>query len=242
MTRRGIFFLLIVLIAASEFLVSNEYLKGYLRSETYLAKEVKTPLDSISEYRIADEAPFRYRLLFSTLVRSTHDVLYDDTDADGFYVSYKFWSAFFYILSACSFFWMLLQCGFTERVSFGGTMIFLLLPPMVMAYTLPVHTREDTLAYSLFFIGLALLIKERRWPFFITSLLGVLTRETMLLLPLLYFFFGRDEKLNRKIMITAVPVILWILVRLFSGPAQYDMWEGLRWNMDNPEQVIGFSL
>jgi hypothetical protein len=242
MSRRSIFFLLIVLIASLEFFVSNEYLKGYLRSDEYLAKEIKTPLDSVYEYKIADEAPFRYRLLFSTIVTGTHDLLYDDKDAQGFYVSYKFWSIFFYVLSACAFFWLLIQCGFTDTLSFAGTMIYLLLPPMVMAYTLPVHTREDTAAYTLFFVGLGLLIKEGRWAFFVVSLLGVVTRETLLLLPLTYFFFGRDERLARKMAITFLPLVLWILVRLFSGGDKYDMWEGLRWNLDNPGQVIGFSF
>src|SRR5690606_40721261 len=69
--------------------------------------------------------------------------------------------------------------------------------------------------------------------------LGVLCRETLLLLPLLYFFWGKNTWVNRFIM-AGIPGILWLSLRLIMGHDEYDVWLGLKWNLDNPEQVVGF--
>jgi hypothetical protein len=240
MEKRWFFILIICLVAAIEFFVSNEALKGYLRSEITLAKEVKTPLETIDEYRIAEQAPFKYRLLFPTIIKGSYNLVYNGNDNLGFFYTYRFWSMVFYITSACSMFWLLLNVGFNNQQSLVGTMTFLFLPPMLLAFTLPVHTREDTLAYTLFFAGLALLIKEKRWPFMFIALAGVVARETLLLLPLLYFFFAKDESVIRRFFIAGLPLLLWTAIRIFMGYQDYDVWEGLRWNLNNPEQVIGF--
>jgi hypothetical protein len=240
MGTRSIIFVLIVLIAATEFFISNELLNGYLRSEINLARELKTPLDSIQEFRISKEAPFKYRLTFPAAIKGSYQVLSENDDPHTFYHVYKFWSLTFYILSACAFFWLLLQCGFVPWLGFIGTFVFLVLPPMLMAFTLPVHTREDTLAYTLFFAGLGFLVRQQRWVFFATCLVSVFTRETLLLLPLLYFFYGKDEQLIRKILISGLPILLWLAMRIAIGYDEYDVWLGLRWNLNNPDQVVGF--
>ena len=145
MSTRAVFLSLIVLIAAAEFFVSNYALKGYLRSKEYLGREIKTPADSLAQYRIADEAPFKYRLVFSSIIKSSHHLMFDGNDSDGFYQTYRAWSLIFYVTSACAFYGLLLTCGFNPSLSFTGTLIYLAMPAMIMAYTLPVHTREDTL-------------------------------------------------------------------------------------------------
>jgi hypothetical protein len=71
-------------------------------------------------------------------------------------------------------------------------------------------------------------------------MLGALTRETLLLLPLLYFFFAKDESIIRRFIIAGIPGAVWLSIRLFMGHEEYDVWEGLKWNLNNPEQVIGF--
>lgn len=242
METRAILLSLVVLIATAEFFVSNHALKGYLRADDYLAREIKTPADSLHEYRIANEAPFKYRLVFSSIIKSTHHLFYHGNESEGFFQVYRAWSLLFYITSACAFYGLLLTCGFSPALSFTGTLIYLALPPSIMAYTLPVHTREDTLAYTLFFTGLAFIIRQQRWPFALVAILGVMTRETLLLLPLLYLLFGKDEKIARKIFILIFSIAVWIGIRLGLGSEHYDMWLGFHWNMNNPEQVIGFTF
>jgi hypothetical protein len=242
METRAILLSFVILIAAAEFFVSNHALKGYLRDDEYLAREIKTPVDSLAEYRIANEAPFKYRIVFSSIVKSTHHLFFQQGDSDGFFQVYRAWSLVFFVTSACAFFGLLVSCGFSPGLSFAGTLIYLALPPSIMAYTLPVHTREDTLAYTLFFSGITFLIRQQRRQFALVSILGAMTRETLLLLPLLYLIFGKDEKISRKISILVISLAVWIGIRLGADGEPYDVWLGLRWNMNNPEQVIGFTF
>jgi hypothetical protein len=240
MMQRWTSYALVLIISGAMFVISNEGLKGYLRSEVYLAKEIKSPLDSIDQYRLSEEAPFKYRVAFPSIVKGSYGLLYEPIDVDGFYNTYRIWSLIFYCLSAVSMLWLLMVCGFNHRESFFGAMLFLFLPAMMMAFTLPVHTREDTLAYCLFFVGLGLLLKERRWPFLLLSIMGAFTRETLLLLPALYFLFAKDESPIRRATITVTPILVWLALRLYLGLESYDVWEGLRWNVENLNQVIGF--
>jgi hypothetical protein len=130
--------------------------------------------------------------------------------------------------------------GFNNGLSFAGAIIFILLPPMLMAYTLPVHTREDPLGYTILISGLICLVKERRWIFLVVAVAGALCRETLLLLPMLYFFFAKDEKIIRRLFISGVPVLTWLALRVSMGHEEYDVTEGFKWNNNNPEQVVGF--
>ena len=240
MNIRSTYFILICIFAGLLFIITNEYLRGYMRSPENLAKEVKSPVDSIYVYKIASQAPFKYRLLFPAVMKNTYEAAYDSPSPSGFYHIYRFWSWFFYIASAAAMFYLLNRVGFPLKYCLAGTFTFLLLPAMLFAFSLPVHTREDTLAYTLLFLGLAFLIDERRVAFLCISLLGVLTRETLLLLPLLYFFFSNDQNWIRRFVFAGHPGILWLSVRLWMGQEKYDFWEGLRWNLENPEQVVGF--
>lgn len=239
MEKRAVFCLVLVLFSTIIFFVSNHYMRGSLRSEVYLAKEIKSPLDSIAQYRIASEAPFKYRLLFPQIIKATYNALYDQPSTLGFYHVYRAWSLCFYVASVLAMFWLLSTCGFSASFSFGGAVTFVLLPPMLMAFSLPVHTREDTLGYTLFFAGLVFLLKKKNALFLLIACLGVLCRETLLLLPLLYFFFSENSWLSRFI-IAGIPGILWLSLRFIMGHDQYDVWLGLKWNLDNPEQVVGF--
>ena len=36
--------------------------------------------------------------------------------------------------------------------------------------------------------------------------------------------------------------VVWLGIRFAAGLEEYDVWLGMRWNMDNPEQVIGFTF
>lgn len=232
--------LLIFLFAVGLFFASNHGLRGYLRSPETLGKEIKSPVDSLEQYRHAGEAPFKYRPVFPMVVKTTYHLLTDANNPRLFYLTYKSWSAVFYGTSAVALFILLSTLGFSRAYSLAGTGIFLLFPAMLLAFSLPVHTREDTLAYTLFFGALASLARGRVWWFLVFAVLGALTRETLLLLPLLYFFFASDKNLIRKLFISGLPCAAWLLIRVLSTHEPYDPWLGLKWNLANPEQVVGF--
>jgi hypothetical protein len=242
MKNTWLFIALIAVMAGLLFFVSNHFMRGYLRSEITLAKEIKSPPVAIYRYTLSQEPPFRYRVVFPAIVKSIHTTFYTADDSRGFYVVYVGVSLIFYITSAVAMFWLLKQCGFDNILCFSGCIIYLLLPAMLLAFTLPVHTREDTLAYTLFFTGLGLLIRRDRWVFLCVSIAGALTRETLLLLPLLYLLFAKDERIFRRLFIAGVPVLAWLFVRFGLPQERYDVWEGLTWNLNNLEQVAGFTF
>jgi hypothetical protein len=240
MNKHRLFLFILALIAVVTFYVSNNTLRGYLRWEVNQDEVAAGSLEALDYYEITTRAPFKYRLLFPSIVKSTFKATYSADDVEGYYHTYKAWSLVFFTASVLAMFLLLRTIGFDERYSFLGSLIFLFLPAMLMAFTTPVHTREDTLAYTLFFTGLIFLIRERRILFVVICILGVLTRETLLLLPLLYLFYAKDDNLFRRLLISAAPAVLFVAVRVIIGFDKYDVWEGLKWNLDNPEQVIGF--
>jgi hypothetical protein len=233
-------YVIISLFAATVFFFSNQYLRGYLKCDSCLGKEIQASPDSLYQYKLASKAPFKYRLLFPTIVKTTHQVVFDRTNNIGFYFTYKFWSLLFYVTSSCLLFYLMTVAGFSNTWSFTGAIMFVLLPPMLMAYSLPVHTREDPLGYTILISGLVCLVKDKRWLFLLVAITGALCRETLLLLPMLYFFFAEDSKIIRRLFISGVPVLTWLALRVSMGHEEYDVTEGFRWNNSNPEQVIGF--
>lgn len=240
MKKERIYLLLLCVTAVSLFYFSIGNFKGSLSREKNEKDLAYHTIDSLDCYEITKKLPFKYRVLFPSIVNTSFYATHESNDPVGYFHTYKFWSLVFFVTSTLAMFYLLRSVGFEPGYSFSGALVFLLLPPMLLAYTLPVHTREDTLGYSLFFTGLIFLIKENRIWFIIVSLLGVFTRETLLLLPLLYLFYSGDKNLIRRFLISGAPVLVWIAIRLGIGMEKYDVWEGLKWNLDNPDQVIGF--
>jgi hypothetical protein len=233
-------YLIICLFATAIFFFSNENLRGYLRCDSCLGKEIQAPSDSLYQYNLSSKAPFKYRLLFPVIVKTTHQIVFGKDNNLGFYYTYKFWSLFFYVSASCLLFYLMSIAGFNNALSLAGAFLFILLPPMLMAYTLPVHTREDPLAYTILIGGLILLVKDKKWLFLFIASIGALCRETLLLLPMLYFFFAEDKIIMRRLFISGLPVLIWITLRVVMGHEEYDIAEGFRWNNNNIEQVIGF--
>jgi hypothetical protein len=112
-----------------------------------------------------------------------------------------------------------------------------------MAFSWPVHTREDTLGYIILLAGLGAIVRNKPLTVLAFSLLGVLCRETLLIIPFVYLFFSHYQKRSTRILIAGVPIIVFLLVRVFvevddyygSGP-----FAGLAWNLNNYRQVVGF--
>jgi hypothetical protein len=238
--NRQWYYIIVGLIASIIFYFSNENLRGYLKCDACLGKEIQSHQDSLYQYKLSNKAPFKYRILFPVIVKTSHKIFFKADNSLGFYYTYKFWSWFFYICAACLVFKLMHIASFNDWLCFTGAVIFVLLPPMLMAYTLPVHTREDPLAYTILLLGLISLVQDKKWLFVLISIAGALCRETLLLLPMLYFFFSDDKNIVRRLTIPALPCFVWLTLRLAMGQGEYDIWEGFNWNNNNPEQVIGF--
>ncbi len=161
-----------------------------------------------------------------------------------FYWSYVGVSFACGIGAALAFFQLLVSLGFSSRLSLVGVVVFLLLPPFLLAYTLPVHTREDMLAYLLLCLGLLLLIRKQYVSFVLTSIIGASCRETLLILPLVMLFFTRDLSFFKRALLASLPVVAWVLIRILvnTNHGSYNPLDGLEWNLNNPTQVLGFAF
>jgi hypothetical protein len=233
-----LFPILLVISSLSVFIITNKTLNGYLNSPTSLGIEIQSHPDSLYNFNIASKAPFKFRVLFSLIVDTSYDLLKkNEENSTLFFLVYKFWSGFFFVW-ATVLFYFLVRLNYSAELSFTGALLFLSMPPMLLAFTVPVHTREDTLAYAIFFLGLILILQKRFWPLLILSILSAFCRETLLLLPLLFFIFS-NEKWQKRTIILFIPIACWLLFRLFNQE-HYDYLEGFRWNVLNPIQVVGF--
>ncbi len=231
---------LLILVSMSIFYISNQYLGGYLGSIEKTGKELWSKPDSLYQWQISDQAPYKYRVLFPWVINSSWRLLFSDADNNSFYLTYKTWSLLFFIASVLSFYFLLRRLHFSLYFSLAGALIFLSSPPMLMAYSLPVHTREDTLAYTLLSLGMLYTIQKKSTLVLLLSILGVLCRETLLILPFMILFFSALPFFSRLIIaLTSASVIFGI--RIYMGFESYPVLEkSFLYNLENIGQSIAF--
>ena len=234
--------LFVVFLASVVLIASNLWLGGYLFSYRAIGSEIAAPPEALHEWHLDQRAPFEYRLLFPAVVNGLWRMTTQTNTA--FYWSYVGVSFACGIGAALAFFQLLLALEFSSRLSLAGVVVFLLLPPFLLAYTLPVHTREDTLGYLLLCLGLLLLVRKQYVGFVLISVAGACCRETLLILPLVLLFFTRDLSFLRRALLASPPIVVWALIRVLvdTNRGSYDPLDGLEWNLNNPAQVIGFAF
>lgn len=233
--------ILLVLLAGFTLLISNVFLNGSLNNPVNLSGELKSPPDSLYQWNIGTEAPFKYRVLQRAIVINTYKLIIGRNDSNStFFLIYQAYAVLFHILSILLFRYFLIKISMAE-VALAGSILFALLPPLFMAYNTPVHTREDTLAYSLLIIGLLAIIQNNTFSILATILLGILCRETLLLLAFVNLFFNKKQSLWVRLTIALACFGLFFLIRISYGIKSYNHLEGFNWNLQNLEQVIGFG-
>jgi hypothetical protein len=138
---------------------------------------------------------------------------------------------------------MLRQLGFSDADALQGAVLWLLLPPAYFAYIFPVHTRDDMLAQVFLILGLIGILADRYWMVVACTVLGVLTRETVMVLPLSSLFWPRFPWGQRFAVVAAGACTLGA-VRLALGWESYPAlaW-GLGYNAGHPlEAAAGVWL
>jgi hypothetical protein len=237
---REIIFLL--LLGGGTLFISNLVVNGSLKTTANLGGELKSAPDSLYTWKIGDEAPFKYRMVHKSIVLTTFNLVsHDKTNNDLFFFVYRTYAVIFHIGAILLFYYFLLKIDLAD-VALAGAAIFALLPPVLLAYNVPVHTREDTIAYCLLIAGLLAIINNHAPSIFIATLLGVFCRETMLLLPFVNLFFNRKQNIWLRFTIAGAGVGTFFIIRFTLGLSPYDYLEGFHWNLNNLEQVIGFSF
>jgi hypothetical protein len=234
--------LILILIGTASFSISNFLLNGSLNNTQNLSGELKSPPDSLYLWKIANEPPFKYRVLHKTIVSTTYKLIAGHRDNnETFFLVYKLMSFFFHVAAIIAFYFFLAQSGLMAN-AFLGALLFSIMPPLMLAYNVPVHTREDTLAYILLTLGLLSIIRNKVGPIITLAILGILCRETLLLLPFVNLFFNYRQSIFMRLFIAAVSAGMFLLLRLYFGMEYYNHWEGLQWNIRNLDQVLGFGF
>lgn len=172
------------------------------------------------------EAPFKYRVLFHGAVDAcaelTRLVVADDLRA--YWLSLMLVSALSFALALLALSRLLASLGISAERRAIGLMLWFLLPPIHQAYALPTQTKEDFLAYALFFFGITALLERRYGTLIALSLLCALTRETLLLMPALYVVAApRGEGFLRRLGPLAVALALHMWLRFALGFGGYDV-------------------
>lgn len=234
--------IIIIFISLLSFTISALWLKSTLNNPTTLAQELHSPSGAAYLYELSNKEPYKYRILFPTIVKYSFFSLSSPSNNYNFYLFYIFWSGLFYISSAISFYFLLKSLRFSVNYSFPGVLLFLASPAIFLAFSLPVHTREDFLAYTILCLGLICIIKNNHFGVWIFTVLGVLCRETLLLIPLLYLLHGKKGVLSRiSLMITSL--IIFTMLRFNLHVEGYDpIALGLVYNLENLSGSIGFTF
>jgi hypothetical protein len=234
--------IILLVIAGASFSFSNFWLSGTLSSKYKLGAELKSPPDSLYKWTIATQAPFKYRALHRAIVSSTYNLVKGKSENnDTFLFIYRSEAFIFHCLGILLFYFFLIKINLSDT-ALVGAIVFALLPPLLLAYNMPVHTREDTLAYCFLILGLLAIIKNSSFQILLVAFLGVICRETLLLIPFVNLFYNNKQGIFTRLFIASFAFITFIGLRFYLGIERYDYWEGLRWNLNNIEQIITFGF
>lgn len=171
-----------------------------------------------------EQEPFRYRLLFHAAVDGLANfmTLVMPRSLSTYWFALLAAMIASIVFAAVALELLLRQCGY-DRMSRALLLIaWFLMPPIHNAFVLPVQTKEDFLAYGILFLGLRSVLREDLRGVLWWTLLGALTRETLLILPGVYFLVSRDTLLRR-----AFPIVLGLGVsfgiRIVMGMEGYQV-------------------
>ncbi len=238
--NRFIYIAVLLILSLLVFYFTNKLLPSNLSNKERLGKDLKTSPANLYLWKINDEAPFKYRILFKEVVLNSYNLLGNKEDSSSFFITYKIWSGIFYSLAVITYFIFLQILGFKTNLAFSGCLLMLFSTPYLVAYVPPIHTREDILGYLILLLGLIFIIKKKTFWVLLLSIVGFLCRETLLILPLVYFFFSAQEKYWIRYGLPLLTITTYLVYRIISGVETYDAKQGLLWNLSNPAQVIGF--
>jgi hypothetical protein len=230
------------IIALSIFWLSNTFFGGYLGNAKQMGLELWASPENLEEWQISHTAPYKYRLLFPLLVNGLYTAFKAIHMPMSFHWVYVWVSFATLVFALCSFYYLALFVRGSAIFGFISVLAFLLSPAIVFSHSVPVHTREDFLAYGILCLGLYMLLRKKYLLFWLLTILGVLCRETLMILPFVFFFFqSKDLEIWKKYFITTSPILIYMVIRwLLWEENVYDIWLGVKWNLENPMQAIFF--
>ena len=180
--------------------------------------------------------PFRYRIVFHGLVDGLAEVLALVLPHD----LMTYWLALISVILATLVFAfamldrLVAALGASRVDRLFSIKLFVLMPPVHNAFVMPVQSKEDFLAYGILFAGMTAIV-EGRWRAVIAwTVLGALTRETLLLLPGV-FLVASQAPLRFRLGALGAGLAVFAGLRLVLGMEGYLLWRPE--NFDSPVLV-----
>ena len=184
------------------------------------------------------EKPYAYRFLFRFLAVGLARLLH--LGSFGFWLEYITLS---YALTLLQALLLYFYCHSVIRLLWQAAALAVVLTSLsftgLFAYEFPVWVVEDTLAYVFLLAGLIALSKRKDYLFQLCVVLGVLTRETLLLLLVVRWVYVHENFLKK--LLASVPALLVLLiVRLSLGPWYDPLVAGSNLNFSRPVEAVIF--
>jgi hypothetical protein len=191
-----------------------------------------------------DVSPFKYRILFHLAVDSAASAM----TVLGFASLKTYWLALIvistlsFVFAVYSLYLLLKTLGFNTNYSYIGIIFWMALPPIHFAYIIPTQTKEDFLAYAIFFLALRAILEGQSRSLILLALIGAFTRETLLLIPGLYLISPASR--SQKVYCFATACITYGMIRLYMGSGSYqfpDNWSSSYLLPISLFYVLGFA-
>lgn len=216
-----VFTFILVLIALVLFFKHISNSNSLLSSSTNLAQLLSSYANRPQDWACGDWACFKYRVLFRWVVSLTCFVLTPNVTPGIFYWVFVFWSFICTCGTILLIYFYLRILGNSCNWSFVGSILFVISFPILFAYNYPIFMREDPLAYLLVVLGMIATIKDRPFLMIIASMFGSLTRETILIIPFVYFVTSQ-RPIHQKCFYAFMPILGFIAIRLALGYNHYN--------------------
>ena len=217
----------------------NIFAGGVISSPKDLAEGLASPPNSPQDWSIQDWSTVKYRALFRIVVQGVWSRVFAPSDAWGFYLTFVLLSFLFFYCALVAFYFYLRELEFDSPTSFIGCLLFLVSPPVLLAYKYPVYTREDPLAFFLVAVGLIAVFRSNLFWVCVIAFAAALTRETTLIVPLAYVV-ASNQPWRKRILVAVVPVIALLGIRLAWGNTIPDSLNSSILNFTYPGETIAF--
>lgn len=181
---------------------------GAISSPHDLAVELHATKDAPGAWPMGAEVPYRYRWLFRAIVLGA-EPLYPASrqpgpaGEEGFYALFLALSALSLLASCATFDLLLGKLGYGPRERILGVVLYLTGFPILFAYDMPIHTREDLLENACFCLALLAVVSDRPVLTVLAVVLAANVREMGLLAAVPYWFCSRRSRAVRAAVIGA---------------------------------------
>ena len=187
---------------------------------------------------VFDYPPFKYRIVFPAVMRLAEQLLDKPTPVQSFHSAFVVVSFLSFVASGLTLYALLRVLHFNRRSSVFGAALWLSLPAIPSAFMMPTQTREDLVGYVLMHLGLIGMLRRNALLVALCAVVGVLTRETLAIIPLLFCIHG-GVRWSVRLAILSLSVGTYSVVRWMMGIEAYDrVGHGLIFSLAHPTPAL----